>query len=303
MLRWCIKTFLGVVLTLSLFGQANPGGGVNIPTTAGTTITPQTCTGGQALTAAAANGVFTCSAVGGGGATRGVFASAPTCNAGAAGSTYFATDAGLVGECNGTTRIWKYGPMTVTPTTLSVSNTWYNQSSAVVANNSAGSGVLLTGTGTGGVNIQGRLHAVPATPYTYTICFSRFGQVSSGNGGVGILWTDGTTASDKAVLTGIFGPEVFHSKYSNATSFSAGYTSTNPGIGAAPVCIAQQDDGTTRKIAISYDKATWFTFDYAGEGHTDFLTPTQLGYYTYSGAAGVQTAVIISEDTVASTLF
>lgn len=74
MLRWFIKTFLSVILTISLFGQANPGGGVDIPASAGTTITPQTCTGGQAITAAAANGVFTCSAVGGSGPSIGTFA-------------------------------------------------------------------------------------------------------------------------------------------------------------------------------------------------------------------------------------
>src|SRR6185369_10476963 len=101
---------------------------------------------------------------GGGGATRGTFAAIPTCDMTTNGQTYWTTDSGLQAQCDGTSWQYFFGQFPVTPLTTTTVNTWYNQTSATLTG--VPGGVILTSTTSGSANIQGRLTAVPATPYT-----------------------------------------------------------------------------------------------------------------------------------------
>lgn len=257
---------------------------------------------------------------GGGGATQGAFASAPTCNAGAANTVYFASDAGLEGECNGTAWLWHYGNIVVTPTTSAVASIWYNQQccggagEAFVANNGAASSVTLQAGVWSNSQIQGRLRTVPSTPYTYVVCMSAFGGQS--NASIGLMWTNGTnkdtslvtTMSLQAINNFGFGTGLYYTKWTNATTFSAEYTVTqgnraNEDI-SYPKCFALVDNGTNRKIGWSTDKTYWFNGNYAAVSRTDFLTPTHLGYFVNanSSQAPVQ-ANVFSEEVFPTALF
>lgn len=332
MLRWCIKTFLSVVLTISLFGQANPGGGVNIPAgsggisqltgpvtagpgsgSQGTAFNIADCSvGGTFVKGIDPNGTLDCSTPAGGGATRGVFASAPTCNAGAASTAYFATDAGLFGQCNGTSWFWMKGSVNAVPTVAANTNTWFNQGTASITNTTSGAATVLLGVGDASNAIRGRVRAVPATPYTYIVCFT--GAVKTANfANIGLMLTDGTDASTSKLATFyVFNQStatsIFQwSKWTNATSFSADYAIGTYGAnsaGAPYVCMALQDNGTTRKIAYSYDKQDWNTLNYAGVSNTDFLTPTNIGYFANANNSGEPPRLLIwSEEVVAAALF
>ena len=237
--------------------------------------------------------------------TRGAYASQPTCNAGANGNLYIATDSGFEGQCNGTSWYWSMGDLHgLVATTTSVSSIWYNQTSATVAN-LGGTSVRLTGVSGGSNNIQGRLQVVPSTPYTYAVCFITFLN-NSNFAGAGLFWTDGTAASNKAVdwvLQG-GGLTFTHQKWNNATSFASGYT-VAPALTISsgnPLCFGLQDDGTNRKIGLSVDGQSWISM--GTEVHADFLTPTHLGYEVNTGASNTLPAIIVlSEQVVVGTLF
>lgn len=320
MSKWFTRLVFAFFVACAL-GKAqgiNAGGGINIPASAGTTITPQTCGGGQAITAAAANGTFTCGAVGGGGSSRGLFASAPTCNAGASGTTYFATDADLQGQCNGTSWQWFYAQIPAVPTSISGSSTWFNQSTlaaqASVANTSGGAGVIFTGGQLNGSNVQGRLRAYPATPFTYIVCMQTFTNPQFTE--VGMMATDGTNIVTSKIVswavssTGVPGTSFIMSyvKWTNATTASASYTPT-PAIAsyydhAVPKCFGYSDNGTTRKVRISFNKNDWMNANFADVTNTEFVTPTNIGYYSNSnGGQGNTVSLIFSEEVVASALF
>jgi hypothetical protein len=116
---------------------------------------------------------------------------------------------------------------------------------------------------------------------------------------------------NKSKLLGLFvftangQPSVMgYATLNNSTSFAGGPTYQASAVASWPnVCLGMQDDGTTRKVAWSYDKATWFLNGFAGEPNTDFLTPTHVGYTVNSNGSGVPSMIVWSEEFVTGTLF
>lgn len=245
---------------------------------------------------------------GGGGATRGLFAAAPTCDMSAMDTTYFATDAGLLGQCDGSTWGWFFGSFEAFPTSTSVSSIWYNQTSATIAATPDAAAVLLTGTAQGGANIQARLQTVPSAPYTYVACGNAFIKNAS-VGSVGVVITDGATAANKAITVAIFQqsaalPVLAWAKYTNATSFSGtSYTTNNFPISQnGPLCFGITDDGVNRRAGWNLN-GRWYTGGAAAVSNTDFLTATHVGYFVNSEGAGIPSFFIWSEHVYASALF
>ena len=91
-------------------------------------------------------------------------------------------------------------------------------------------------------------------------------------------------------------------KYSNVTTFSANYGATSYAA-ASVVCMGLMDDGTTnRKIAISFNKQDWSVIH--SVGRTDYLTPTEIGYYVNTLNSNTAPAFhLIDWETVGSALF
>ena len=249
---------------------------------------------------------------GGSGATvsLGAFASAPSCTS--SPFIYLANNAGVVGYCNGSSTLtWKYGPLLVKPTTTGATS-WFNQTGASIAADTATEGVVLTGTAGGGNNVQARLMAVPATPYTQIGCFNQYASLSPFNS-LGILLTDGTNVSTSKIITSeaLFsngapsGLQLAIAKQTGATGGTASYTLTPtfPPAFSNPVCFAVQDDGTTnRKWAISYDRQNWDVV--LTTTRTDFLTAADVGFFVNTGTSNVIPIMhLFSWETVASTLF
>jgi len=269
------------------------------------------CGAGTFVSAVSAAGAGTCGtpAAGTAGIQSGAYSAAPACAAGTSGVTYITTDSGLVGFCNGTAWIWKYGPVIAVPTSTSVSNNWINQGGATVTNNASGTGVNFIGNNTGVNSWVLRVQTVPATPYTYKVCFTATTE-SGGFGGLSLGWTDGlNAATSKLALLSLYTRNTAvsimgHQQWSNATTPGSSYTITPYEAWAVPyMCMALQDDGVTRKIAFSYDKQNWNTMNYAGEGHADFLTPTYIGYAVNSNNSGIPSMFVWSEEVVAATTF
>lgn len=195
----------------------------------------------------------------------------------------------LMGICNGSEWIWRHSQFGMIAPPVLAGTSWFNQTSATFDQD--GAGALLTGTAAGGgvKNIQARVMAVPDTPYMQVGCFEGY-QTGSNYVEIGMLWSDGTNAaSSKIVTTALVTVNTnyltFHQKYTNATTFpNTGYSVTNLSIPGSGFCLALQDDGSTRTVAISHDKATWAVF--GSEAHTDYLTPTHIGFYVNSNESG-----------------
>lgn len=247
---------------------------------------------------------------GGTGATisSGAFGSAPSCSS--SPFIYLANDAGVVGYCNGSSTLtWKYGPLIVTPFGTG-DTSWYNQTSATVAADHGAEGVILTSTAGAGVNIQARIKATASTPYTQIGCFNLYNPTQFAS--AGLLWTDGTNVSTSKIITFNItsintGPsQIAVQKQTGATGAAAAYTlsnSTTPtSISQNAVCFALVDDGTNRKYGYSYDKQNWISV--LSTLRTDFLTPTQMGYYVNTNTSS---AIVVEHlfdwETVASALF
>lgn len=242
---------------------------------------------------------------GGGTVTIGAYGSAPACAA--SSFIYVTTDAGLTGYCNGSSTLsWKWGPILTTPV-LTGSTSWFNQGTATITQNPAT--VTVVSDASAGQNIQGRLMAVPATPYTQIGCFSvGIGTVQFAQ--AGLMWTDGTNTSTSKISTLLVAQEstaidtfkLDNTKSTGVTGGTASYGMIQM-VPSPTLCMALQDDGTTnRKFAFSYDRQNWFVL--ITVARTDFLTPTQVGYFV-NAASSSQTVTmnLFSWETVASTLF
>jgi hypothetical protein len=244
---------------------------------------------------------------GGGGSVgtlRGTFASIPTCNLANKGATYWATDAGLEGTCNASSWFYRFGSIQgIVPTSSAAVSTWYNQTSATVVD--VPGGVILTGTPNGGANIQGRLVALPATPYTAIVCLANR-QKPNNYAQLGLLVTNGTAASSAAIIAGngvANGYYYLAQQYNSATSFSGDANGVvYQQYGDGPQCYGLSDNGTTRRIAYSYDGQNWFVF--VDSTHTNFLTATHAGYGVNSNQSnGTLVVQVYSWQVVNSALF
>lgn len=267
------------------------------------------------MTCSVSGGIATITSTGGGGGSAGVssgpFASVPAC--GMTGYVYVATDSGVNGYCNGSSSlVWKYGPLIVAPVTTA-DTAWFGQNGATIAADTATEGILLTSTQSNANNVQARIKATASTPYTQIGCFNLYNGQAFSN--AGLIWTDGTNATTSNLIT--FGP-VFNgtaltmmpglqlqvNKATGTVGATTGYsTVTVPNSESVnALCLGLSDDGTNRSYAYSYDKQNWYVL--LTTTRTDFLTPTEMGYYVNSAASNqIIEMHLFSWETVASALF
>ncbi len=154
---------------------------------------------------------------------------------------------------------------------------WVNQGSSTIRNDVTS--VVLTGAGTGtGANVVARVKTAPAAPYvitarlignlihkpfqSYGLCFR-----DSASGKLAIF---DVLAADAGLTTLL----IRSTKFTNATTFSADYTSQHVPREIRWLRIA--DDNTNRVCSISYDGVDWIQIH--SIGRTDFLTANQVGF-------------------------
>lgn len=233
---------------------------------------------------------------GGGGAsiTSGAFGSVPSCTS----STfmYQATDSPYYALCNGSSSLqWFFNQSAQTPA-QTLTWAWFNQSSSSIA--TQGGSQVLTGTGGGGNNIQGRTIAVPSTPYSVTACFDVVLPVMDFEG-AGIFLTDGTkvitvgptrnAASGGFILNG--------ANYSNATTFIGQYMFTLAFNGAMPACLTFSDNGTTTKVWATGLAGSNFGANRVLLGSQAdsgiYLAATNIGFFVNTGATNLVPKVIV----------
>ena len=190
---------------------------------------------------------------------------------------------------------------------------WINQNSAVITARS--SSLYLAGTASAGVNMQARVMTAPSTPYCIVATFiplipnTLFAHA-------GVLFSDGTKISEFDVISdsivvissGGNTSKISHlsgGHYTSATAFSAGLTLSwdNYITGGHPITFLLQDDGTNKKAGFSPDFGITIMQIYS-ESHTNFLTPTEVGFFYDANSANVAGGIVVLNWYVSSsTLF
>jgi len=175
-----------------------------------------------------------------------------------------------------------WGP--IFPFTAPVSGdfAWINQDSATI--DTTNGGVHLSNDsngGTYGLNI--RKKAAPATPYTITACFRFHDDAPAlGLSHCGLCFRQSSDGKVVAVgpAPGGAGADFYfwNKKMTNATTFSAAYsTSNSKGLIAGLYWLRIGDDGTNRKTWVSCDGQHWL--QQHSIGRTDFLTADEVGFF------------------------
>lgn len=209
--------------------------------------------------------------------TTAAYASRPA--AAKAGRLFLPSD-GLVVERDTGSAWASWGP--IFPLTAPVDGdfAWVNQGGASV--NAASGGIHLLGPAGVSASVRVRKKAAPATPWTLTAAFipgihrADFNQF-------GLIWRQ---SSDGKLVT--FGPisngsvwVVGVNKWTDATTFSAGYSTTIVTFyPISPVFLRITDDGTNRVASISADGVNWEQIHTIGRA--DFLTANEFGFYVNS---------------------
>jgi hypothetical protein len=204
--------------------------------------------------------------------TRGNYAGLPASGSNT-GDTYFVTDAPYTLVWDGSA--WKARSSdyeVVVPTALASGATWVNQGTASV-DTSTGAYYLVSSTTNSQINLQA--WTAPATPYSKIFGLKPLPSPTSGST-VYVGWRQ----SSDGKLVG-FGLQVGNGnvarlvvdKWSNATTFSAGYSvgAEEAGHLVAPILwLKIEDDGTNRKCYYGYDRSHFI--EHHSVGRTDFLT-------------------------------
>lgn len=210
---------------------------------------------------------------------QGALASLPT--AGVAGRIYKPNDSVLEYFDNGS--VWTpyfRGSKLVLPTGFS----WINQGTASLTTTNGGEFVRKAGGG-GADNIHARVVAVPATPFTRTLCHIPMvpcGPSSYPN--CGMCLYDGTKfqtfaiqwRQDGAGADNFRGFFIGVTRWTNTTTFSAD-AFQKPVAYGTPIWQRIIDNGTTRSFAISLDGIEFTTL--FADTHTTFLTASHIGFY------------------------
>jgi hypothetical protein len=242
-------------------------------------------------------------------ATRGVFASRPSCGSTNNGNVYYSTDIPHFSECNGTS--WQDFVRGI-PMTLPSAATFTTFTAPTVTTNGM---VNLEASSTGAASLQGEHQAVPATPYTAILTFR---PTLPGAGGgrfshCGIEFDNGTAFSEfDTIMTNgpnssLYG-DLSGAHYTNATTFSAALTLTQDVNIQAPteITIAASDDGTNKVFWWVPDwsqvgnTTTWINM--FSESHSNFLTPTNVGFFCDSNGSASATRMIIEGWTVVASV-
>lgn len=159
---------------------------------------------------------------------------------------------------------------------VNVSYSWDNQSATTVSTTNGGV-VLFQTPGTSGLHV--RYKTAPATPYTiYTAFLPHYSASANSQVGLCFRSSGGAIANCGVTYNGSW--NVVVSKWTTTSVFSASYASVSiyPSLVHGPVVwMALKDDGTNRSFLYSGNGVNWSTIN--SQVRTDFLTPTQVGFY------------------------
>lgn len=226
----------------------------------------------------------------GGGASYGAFSSIATCNSGASGDSYGATDIPLFAFCNGTSwAYWVFGRPVQLPSAASFTSQSCSTGCTLTTNGIAYMNIATINSTN--PNLHGRYISLPSTPFTVDACFTAdFLQLNSN--GFGIYQSDGTKwqAWYVSALNTASAPYVSLAvnNYSSNTAFAAAQLSGNPWFnGAGQVCLRWHDDGTNIEVyssltgsnAVAYSSTDPNWTEYGSFSRTSYLTPTQIGWF------------------------
>lgn len=244
------------------------------------------------VTFSAANNNIAVSASGGGsggGASYGAFSSIATCNSGASGDSYGATDIPLFAFCNGTSwAYWVFGRPVQLPSAASFTSQSCSTGCTLTTNGIAYMNIATNNTNP---NLHGRYISLPSTPFTVDACFTADFLQANYNG-FGIYQSDGTkwqtwyvsalnTASAPYLSLAV-------NNYSSNTAFASAQLSGNSWFnGAGQVCLRWHDDGTNIEVytsltgsnAVAYSSTDPNWTEYGSFSRTSYLTPSQIGWF------------------------
>lgn len=217
------------------------------------------------------------------GATRSAFSSRPA--AGNTGALFLSSDAYQLEHDNGST--WDAnGPLFPFIPPSDSGYAWVNQGSSSL--DTRKDALVLTGAATGsGANLVCRVKSAPATPWMQTafmigMClnkpFQSFGLLFRNSG------TGAIAAYDVLHFNSTEPPLLRSTKFTNATTFSADYTTV--AISTIPNWFRIADDGTNRICSFSPDGQHWIQFH--SVARTDFMTADQVGYFVSTENSATQ---------------
>lgn len=193
------------------------------------------------------------------------------------GDLYFPNNAPYLYRYNGL--IWvPWGPIWPMAAPILADFAWINQGAAAAVNTNGG--IYMSAVGTGADNIKILKRAAPATPYTITVGFiPEF--IDANYQFVGMVFRESSTGRLQSCSVGYAnGLEVGSAKFTNPTTFSAGYVSilqsTRTQWFKGPMqWLRLGDDGTNRKCWMSANGFSWVEIH--SIGRTDFLTADEVG--------------------------
>jgi hypothetical protein len=171
-------------------------------------------------------------------------------------------------------------PLTEPPAVASFG--WVNQGTSTATKEKGG--LYLAGqnsTGSGVHAVRALTKAAPATPYTVTLAWLPNFPISLTNCFAGLVWrqsSDGKLVAYWIGRTTAGALQLLVSKYTNASTLSANYTSiTEQHLAFGGVIWLQfSDDGTNRICRWGTDGQHWQ--DFHSVGRTDFLTADEVGF-------------------------
>lgn len=182
------------------------------------------------------------------------------------GQIWYQTDGPYVAIADGSAWVNRLVNSLVEPPTWFGSGSWVNQGTATLTT-SKGFYRLVTPTG----NVRAFVKSVPAAPYTLIVAFDCL--VSTGEAGICLRGAGGNIITYGASVTG----EILAKKWDNENSFNSSYS---PDLynGLRPrTWLKLEDDNTDRILSISIAGADFQPM--LTVGRTDFLTPTQIGFF------------------------
>jgi hypothetical protein len=180
----------------------------------------------------------------------------------------------------------------------------------------SGTSVMFRGYGDVGDAAHMAMVAAPATPYVVSACFVALLPhvlgVSGFGSGVGFVWSNGVLSSSlyQSLLVFSRTTGVGFGLYGSSSGFTVGsavswanmfYGASLPLPFGGPICVALQDDGTTKKVAVSADNESWVVL--ASEARAVSFVPTRVGIVTDSNGSGAGVMQLVHWLAQSGTLF
>ena len=214
----------------------------------------------------------------------------------ATGDVVFYNNSFYVARWNGT--IWElWGPVFPMTEPDDSAFSWVNQGGA--STDTTKGGIVLTTPAAAAFSLRIRKQAAPATPWKKTIALvPHMNPRGTGASGVyGALFRESSSGKLHSLSlwpSGAGVQQVLSStKWTNPTTASATYFSSNPYYTALPLFVRLGDDGTNRTIEVSWDGANFGNEPLHSVGRTDFLTADEWGFFVSAPDTGYGMSVTV----------